>query len=473
LLLTSAAGFAQSSVTLGDPNRILLKGIVVRPSGSISGEVLISGENIVCAAASCPATGAATVIETDGIIFPGLIDAHNHAAFNMFDEADWTPARVYRNHNQWPATDPGYKRVMAAKKHLEGSAGLACEMDKYGEIKALIAGTTSVLLAPKTAARSCFASLSRTIDTQFNDLAALGDTIQVSISVPGSNDADRRVCNAIESGKTKTYVVHVGEGIDPTSRKEFTTLAGRAGGCLIRKETTIVHGTAFERPEFEAMAAKDVALVWSPKSNLFLYKRDDGRPATTDIPLAIEAGVKTIALGPDWGLGGSINLLDELRAADQLATDHGWTPVTRARLFRMVTIDAAKALGVASDLGSIEVGKKADLMVVAGSGDPLGRLFAATPKQVRLVMVNGKVLFGDQSLAAAAAFPACDAMDVCGTPKFVCVAEPDGTPADKRKQKLGDVSGKLETALRAYDNKLPAGAERYMPLAPLFPACAP
>jgi hypothetical protein len=168
-----------------------------------------------------------------------------------------------------------------------------------------------------------------------------------------------------------------------------------------------------------------------------------------------------------------VNLLDELRVAQQLARDPSWTAVTPARLFRMVTIDAAKALGVASDLGSIEVGKKADIMVLAAGGDPLQALFAATPKEVRLVMVNGKVLFGDTSLAPAAAFPMCDGLNVCGAQKFLCVGEPDGTPADKRKQRLNDVTTALEAALRRHDASLPAGAQRFMPLAPLFPACSP
>jgi 5-methylthioadenosine/S-adenosylhomocysteine deaminase len=470
LLFAATTGLAQPSVTPGDSTRILLKGVVVRPSGPIDGEVLVTGNAISCAAATCAAVGA-TIIDTKGIILPGLIDAHNHAAFSMFDESDWVPAKTYKNHNQWPATDPGYKRVMAAKKHLETAAVLPCEMDKYGEIRALMAGTTSVLLAPKGSVRSCFASLARTIDTQFNDLTG-DDTIQTSISVP-ANDAAQRVCTAINAGKIHSYVVHVGEGIDETSRKEFDTLAGRAAGCLLRPETTIIHGTAFGKPEFERMATHGMALVWSPKSNVFLYKRDDGKPGTTDIGAALDAGVKTIALGPDWALGGSINLLDELRVADQLARGQAWSLVTPERLFRMVTIDAAKALGVASVLGSIEPGKRADLMVLAATGDPFAALLNATTKDMRLVMVNGKVLFGDQSLSAAAAFPPCDVISVCGGQKFLCVAEPVGTTAEKLRQKLGDITSALENALTAYDASLPAGARRFMPLAPLLSACTP
>jgi 5-methylthioadenosine/S-adenosylhomocysteine deaminase len=465
-LLLAGPASAQPSVTPGD-QRILVKGMVMRPAGPIAGEVLVEGDEIKCADAHCPAAGA-TVIDTRGIIFPGLLDAHNHAAFGMFDEADWNPGPIFKNHNSWPRTDKRYAEVLRAKKYLEATAGLACEMDKYGEVKALIAGTTSLVLAPKGSARACYGSLVRTIDTQFDDLLGK-DFIQAAISVPGKKAAPG-ICRALGSGKTRRYLVHVGEGIDGTSRNEFATLASRGGGCLLRAQTTIIHGTAFEADDFQKMADHDMGLVWSPKSNEFLYKRDDGRPATADIGLAIARGVKTIALGPDWALGGSVNLLEELRFARTVAADAGWTAVTPERLFRMVTSDAARALGVDDLLGSLEVRKRADLMVVAATGDPYAALLGATPKNVRLVMVNGKVLYGDQALSAAASLPGCESFDACGAPKFLCVAEADGT-TDKRKQTLREITGALETALTRHDRDLPQG-RRFMPLAPLT-SCAP
>lgn len=445
---------------------------MVRPSGPILGEVLVVGNTIKCAAISCSGAAGATIIDTQGIIFPGLIDAHNHAAFSMFDEADWNPGPIYRNHNQWPRNDRRYPQIMAAKNHLESSTGedLGCEMDKYGEIKSLIAGTTSVLLAPKLTVKACFGSLARTIDTPYNDIDGR-DTIQTSILVPDERGAVR-VCNAIDAGTTKAYVVHVGEGVDETSRKEFDTLASRARGCLLRKETTIIHGTAFGYLEFRKMALNDVALVWSPKSNMFLYKRADGQPATTRIDLALQAGVKRIALGPDWALGGSMNLLDELRFAKKIATDNHWTAVSDDRLFRMVTIDAAKALGVADKLGSISPGKLADLVVIAGNGSqPFAAILKATPKTVRLMMVHGKILYGDKDLhAALPSTPPCDALDVCGSPKFLCVAEASAT--NKLNQTLLQIDGALRSALRSHDRAHPDLAPPLSPIAPLF-SCPP
>jgi 5-methylthioadenosine/S-adenosylhomocysteine deaminase len=83
--------------------------------------------------------------------------------------------------------------------------------------------------------------------------------------------------------------------------------------------------------------------------------------------------------------------------------------LTNERLFRMVTIDAAKALGVDAQLGSLEVGKRADLAIVGGDpGDPYTSIVNLRPNAVQLVMVDGHFLYGDAPLVAAGpAAPGC------------------------------------------------------------------
>jgi cytosine/adenosine deaminase-related metal-dependent hydrolase len=452
------------SIVDGAETRVLLKGTIVGPAGPFAGEVLVEGNLLTCVSPSCsamPGAAGATVITTNGIILPGLIDAHNHGLFDVFDESDWSPAQLYTNHNQWTA-ESRYQEMVDAKQYLnsEGTSPVdyGCEMDKYAEIKALIAGTTSYLLAPGLT-RSCFASLIRTIDTPQNDLGA--DRIQTSISVP-SNTTAQSVCNNFASGATTAYVVHVAEGVDQTARNEFATLAGRAGGCLISPHTTIVHGTALGTSEFATMAGAGMKLVWSPRSNMFLYG------GTTRIDVALQAGVSTIALAPDWSLGGSVNLLDELRFADEVDRDLFGDVLTPERLFRMVTIDAARALAVDTVLGSLEVGKRADLMVIDGYGPaPYDALMLATPVSVRLAVVDGRALYGDIALLTAGpAVPGCETIPVCGSDKFVCAAE--SSTLNKLNQTYAEIATTLLNATSDYDtNVLPAGSPPFSPIAPL------
>jgi 5-methylthioadenosine/S-adenosylhomocysteine deaminase len=333
-----------------------------------------------------------------------------------------------------------------------------CEMDKYAEIKALIAGTTSFLLAPGLS-NSCYASVIRSIDLPQNDLGQ--DKIQTSISVPTESSA-QSVCNNFASGTTDAYMVHIAEGIDQTARNEFATLSSRAGGCLLSPKTTIVHGTALTSTEFTTMATHGMRLVWSPKSNMFLYND------TARIDLAIQAGVSTIALAPDWALGGSINLLDELRFADQIDQAKFGDILTPARLFQMVTLDAARALAVDGLLGSLQVGKRADITVIGGyPGDPYNALLLATPTAVRLVMVDGRALYGDgQLIGAGPSSPGCEAVPICGVSKFLCIAET--STLNKLDQTYANILQILVDALVDYDtNVIPVTVSPFSPIAPL------
>lgn len=459
------AGGSRPVVTPGAADRVLLRGTLLLPGGPMYGELLIEGTHIRCVAASCseqPAAQGATVVQTAGIIAPGLIDAHNHGLFNLFDEGDWNPGRFYSNHNSW-TTDTRYKQVVDAKQYLnsEGTSpvDLRCEIDKYAELKGLVAGTTSFLLAPGAVTLACYQSLARTIDTAQNDLGQ--DLLRTSISVPNESTA-MSTCASFTAGTTSAYVVHVGEGIDQTARNEFATLESRAGGCLLAPQTAIVHGTAFGAPEFMKMGATGMKLVWSPKSNLFLYND------TTRIDLAIAGGVQTIALAPDWSLGGSVNLLDELRVAYGLGQTRFAGLLPPRRLFEMVTIEPARVLGVDKLIGSLEVGKRADVILLSGdAGQPYEALIQARPSTIDLVMVDGRVLYGAPDLRATApATPACDEIEVCGAARFVCVAE--ASTANKLNQTFGDVKGAIVSGLSAYDAMVATlGIAPFSPLAPL------
>jgi hypothetical protein len=463
--LTGIDGPAPPMITPGATDHFLISGTLMLPGGPMDGELLVEGNTITCIGSCSTLAGAAnaTVLHSYGLVIPGLVDAHNHGLFNIFDETDWTPTKLYTNHNQWTA-ETRYGEMSDAKHCLNGEVACAvtnvgCEMDKYGEVKALLAATTSIVVAPGTS-RACYASLARTIDTSENDLPA--DTVQTSISVPSAATA-QSACNNYASGTTNAYLIHTGEGIDSTAKNEFATLAGRASGCLLSPKTTIVHGTAFDATEFGQMATAGMPLVWSPKSNVFLYG------ATAKIDVAIASGVQTIALGPDWSLGGSVNLLDEMAFAAAWDDNHMGNVLTSERIFRMVTIDAAKAVGWDSLLGSLEVGKRADIALVAGDpADPYGSLIRLRPSGVQLVMVDGKALYGDASLIAAGpAVPGCETISVCSASKFLCAAET--STSNQLNETFTQIQQALTQALSDYDTNVagPAGVAPFSPLAPL------
>ena len=119
----------------------------------------------------------------------------------------------------------------------------------------------------------------------------------------------------------------------------------------------------------------------------------------------------------------------------------------------MVTTNAAAALGLGAVLGSLTPGKKADVLVITGDAlAPYDALLAASPGRVRLVIVNGVPLYGDDELAALGpASPGCEVIPVCCADKFVCVAEAGGTATNKLGQTLVEIEQILSTALTEYD----------------------
>jgi cytosine/adenosine deaminase-related metal-dependent hydrolase len=93
-------------------------------------------------------------------------------------------------------------------------------------------------------------------------------------------------------------------------------------------------------------------------------------------------------------LTGSRDLLDELRAARDAA------PVTADELLRMVTGDAAALLRQPC-AGRTVVGGPADLIVIPPLAEtPAASRVASARKDVRLVMIDGRPLVGDQAFAS-------------------------------------------------------------------------
>ncbi|MBS2013021.1 MAG: amidohydrolase family protein [Deltaproteobacteria bacterium] len=471
-----------NTTVTGDPSKgVLLEGTILGETGPIEGQILtLPSGTIGCLAPGkgcdeqATAAGAARVV-TDGVIAPGLIDTHNHILFDIFDNSDWLPSKLYQNHDDWTlnSNEPRYTVMVDVKQCLEdasqgkptwcptkfdGAGNLKCEMEKWGELKALAAGTTAVVGLAGTAS-PCFGSLARSIDTQYAGPGITEDKVQTAAIFPSKATADG-VCANYANGKTAAYLIHVGEGLDTNARDEWTDLGTltTTPGCLYAPQTAITHGTAFTATEFAAMKAKNMKLTWSPASNMALYGQ------TTNIPLALDNGL-VISLAPDWSMGGSQNLLDELRFAKAHSDSKFGGRLTAKDLVEMATKNAAIILGMQDKIGTLKQGHLADLFVIKGDkAKPYDAVVSGAAKDVVLTMVGGKVLYGDASLRALGG--GCEDFDACGSPKFLCVPEP-GKTTDKLNQTYAQIRDALEGAMKDIDAVRPAIGGNFSPVAPV------
>jgi len=412
---------ATVTVTVGTAtNTYVLSGLIVTPDEVVDGSVVVIGDTITCVGTACaePA-GANKVRISNAFIVPGLIDAHNHVAYNVFPK--WVPPKLYSNRYQWQGST-SYKIFKAPYNDLKAS--VYCEMVKYGEVKALISGITTIQGTSPN--RSCFKTLIRNVENQ-NELGLPANHIRTNILAIADFEG------SIDWNETKSFVVHVGEGIDEKSRAEFDTLKQKG---LLQAGTAVIHGTGFGPAEFAEMAAAGTKLIWSPQSNLVLYGK------TTDIKAARQAGVR-VSLGVDWNPSGSDSIFDELRVADVVNREEFDEAIPESEWLKMVTENPAEALAVQDKIGRIAVGLKADLLVLARRDeDPNRSLLKNEVQDVQWIMIGGEPAYGNEAGIQKVRPNQCEALTVHGSKKRICVRESPAT-VEKSSETLADLKSIL------------------------------
>jgi 5-methylthioadenosine/S-adenosylhomocysteine deaminase len=399
-----AVASAQTTVQVGtDAAKFVLKGTIVNADGVLNGELVIENDTITCAAATCTEPAGATLITiTNAYIFPGFIDAHNHVAYNFLPK--WNPPKVYQRRAQWQAST-SYK--VFKKPYDNNKKTLFCEMVKYGEIKALLSGVTTIQgTSPGSA---CVGVLIRNAENQ-NQLNTPASYIRTYILDISSFK------ETINWSVTKSFVVHIAEGVqgDSPSLKEFQILQQKN---LLTANTAIIHGTAFGDAEFQKMGQVGAKLIWSPESNLRLYNQ------TTNIPLALQHGVP-VSLGVDWNPSGSNTLFDELRVASQVNSETFHNAIPQSDWIKMITVHPAKALALDDKIGKLGQGLKADVTVLnSNDPDPTQSLLKTHLQDVQMVWVGGRLLYGNDAIMQSMNKASCEPLLVHGSKKRLCVSD--------------------------------------------------
>jgi 5-methylthioadenosine/S-adenosylhomocysteine deaminase len=421
LLLTAGSAFAATTVQLGnDRSKHVIRGMLVTPDQILQGEMVIEGDTITCVAADCPEPPNASIFTvTDGYIYPGFVDAHNHVAYNVLPK--WTPPKLYVNRGQWQRAT-AYKNFKKPYADLKDTHKLFCEMVKWGEMKALVSGVTSI--QGTSPGQTCIRTLVRNVENQ-NELGVAASHIRTYILDIRGFDS------VINWNLTKSFVVHVAEGVstDQPSRQEFQILKQKG---LLRAETAIVHGTAFGDAEFAEMGQAGTKLIWSPQSNRALYGE------TTNIPLALKHGV-AVSLGVDWNPSGSDDIFGELRVAAEFNDEQFNGVIPNTDWIKMITSNPAKALALETRVGRLAPSLKADVTVLrARATDPHRSLLANHPEDIEMVWVGGDLLYGRESLLQKVKPNQCEAVQVNGSSKRMCV--PDTlNPVAKSGQTLAEI----------------------------------
>lgn len=167
---------------------------------------------------------------------------------------------------------------------------------------------------------------------------------------------------------------------------------------ILASDVQIVHATRAEPRELELMARAGVSVAHCPRSNARLLT------GIAPVYAMRRLGIP-IVLGTDSAISAaSLDLWEELRfaALAQRAVSYSAQPTWRDWI-SLITLEGAKAFGVDSQIGSLEAGKRADIVAVrthrlafSSMPDPYAALvLVARSEDVALTMVDGRILYHD------------------------------------------------------------------------------
>ena len=429
---------------------VALSGVVLGSGGPVGGHVVYdraTGE-IVCAGDSCDVAGA-TVVCTEGVIGPALIDAHDHTQYNVL--APWQHSDLYENRYDWQR-DGRYWDYREAYDAMESAN--ACEIVKWAELRQIAGGATSVVGSTDG---SCVDVLARNLDeTEASGLSGYELRYSSSrVEYLDGGDASSRLA-ALDSGATEAYLDHVAEGVSGTVSAEIDQMTSLG---LVGPGNVYVHATDATVEQLAQMAIDGTGIIWSPRSNLDLYAE------TTLADVAMRLGVPVV-IGPDWTWSGSNRTSQELSCSwDYLRSRNATT--TDAELYDMVTVDASVLLGLQGRLGVLDEGAQADLAVYAFSDEPYRAVIESSYEDVRLVIIGGQAKYGVPALVSGLEEdPAwCETVTACAADRTLCVQEAASGDDAATYADLEDI---LASALAA--TSMPSGLEYAGELYPLW-AC--
>lgn len=478
--------FAACVPASGSTRFVRVRGTVVTPDRVVcDGEVLFSAETgrIACVGTDCgadPNARGAQVVCSEGVIFPGLIDPHQHADYNHMPV--FRHERRYDNRNTWREHEPLYDTFKIPHRPFASTSRTNQRLaQRYAEVRLAFAGTTSMAgtagsllddvnvggwvrnLDAFEAVASGLAGAY--VDPDIDSVLVSSATGQPNETTTATHLASVRARMTTDR-RYRAFLPHIAEGIDANARSEFD-VADRNG--VITEKTAVVHCLGCSTAQYARMAAVEADLIWSPRSNIDLYGE------TADVTTARALGV-TVALGVDWTPSGSMNLIGELQCAAHLNERYFDRTFSDVELVAMATVNGAIAMNLDDQIGRLARDYQADLAVFAGDRTrPYRALLDARAQDVRLVVVGGRAIYGDAPLLAGTVVSGMGCMavpegmspggmsGVCGVRKVVCAQ-----PSDLAGLR-GAIAAALEGARNADAMCTGAGAGNYCYAYELFP----
>jgi cytosine/adenosine deaminase-related metal-dependent hydrolase len=438
------------SPTSAGIDRYALRGTLVTPTEIIpGGTIFIVGNKIEAVGKDVELPAGIQTIETNAFIYPGLIDLHDHITWNFLPP--WNAGEEFSNRYEWQTRadyltklKTPHDKIVAPSPRPSPQEDLACDVNQYGEVKAIVGGATSVV--DGLGIDDCVKGLARNLSL-YSGLYDTGvaENLRNAVFPLELSNKDVQDITQELADCHHALVVHLAEGRkkEASSAREFRMFKARG---FLREGVSIIHGISLSADDFLEMADNHVGLIWSPRSNIKLYGEDE----TTDVRVAKASGIK-IALAPDWSPTGSDGVLEELHYAATWNARQQPPVFTEPELVQMVTLRPAELAKLDDKIGILRRHHFADLLIIhSQESDAYRALLNANPTDVRLIIIGGRPVYGDQDLMHLLAPGSWfESVRFCNTSKLLSL-ESENALQSKPPKSWKDTVAALTNALKAW-----------------------
>jgi len=424
--------FENATIITMNPKREIIK----------HGAVAVTGRNIVGIGKSkliCEQFPEKERINCNGnVLLPGLIDTHVHTAQAMLrgcaDDLgllDWLAKRVWVLQGNYTYEDGQASAALCALEMIMSgtTAFIECMLaEVYGidgvvekildsGMRAAIGKIVMDLPSYGKADNLMHPGMVEDGETSVNNTLAAFDRwngagdgkIQIwfGARTPGGvspelYDRISELASARDMGIT-VHLSEVVEDIDYAVSQGFRSPVefAQAHG-LLNPRTVLAHCVWMDQKDWDIMASTGVHVSHNPASN--------GKTATGIAPIngMLKAGVN-VSMGCDGGpSNNTYDMIRDMRLVSHLANLREKDPIVvpAETVLELSTINGAKAMGLENEIGSLEVGKRADFIVIdmdkphlTPAWDPVSTIvYAAHGSDVDTVVIDGKIVMKNREV---------------------------------------------------------------------------
>ena len=396
----------------------------------VDGSIVVSDGRIARVGAEIDGRHDTVIDARGGYVLPGFIQTHIHLCQTLFrGSADDMPLLEWLKRRVWPmeaAHTPSSLRtsaLLAASELLLTGTTTVLTMETVHDTDVVfealaVAGMRAVVgkcmmdsdvEVPRRLQEETRASIDESLALRKRWDGAAGGRLQAAFAPRFAVSCSRELLEAVAALSIREHALvhtHASE-----SRAEVDSVRRLSGGHsnleylavtgLATPHLCAAHCIWVDEREQELLAERDVKVLHCPGSNL---KLGSGIAPVTEM----RAKGISVSLGADGAAcNNRLDMFEEMRLAATLqAVRHHPGALTARDALWMATREGARALGLDHEIGSLEPGKRADLIVVerdrphlAPDVDPWSTLvYAARGTDVRLTMVDGEILVRDFGL---------------------------------------------------------------------------